>query len=237
MEDLLKNGVDTEREQVEKMVEQYLEMAYARVSTPKQKLDRQLNSIIEAIPNLKARYIYSDKWTGKEFNREHYVEMKEKMVELLEANPTTKIRLTVHELDRIGRNFMEIQNEIQWFESRGIVLNFLDIPQELIRDSTGVTGKLILQIVILLKAYWAEQELNIKQKRAEEGIARAHAAGKVLGRKEVVIDDKKFRQQADRAISKSISHAEAMRNLGLTSYMYWKHISRLYPEYSGTHSK
>lgn len=215
----------------------YVEFGYARVSTAKQKLERQTESIIEAIPNLKAKYLYTDKWTGKEFNREHYVEMKEKMLELLEANPTTKIRLTLHELDRIGRDFQEIQNEIFWFESRGIVLNFLDIPQELIEDSTGITGQLLLRIIILLKSYWAEQELNVKQKRAEEGIAKAHAQGKTLGRKEVVIDKNKFKQQVDRVMENKISHAEAMRNLDMTSYMYWKHINKFYPNYVGRHSK
>lgn len=216
---------------------QYVEFGYARVSTKSQKLERQTESIIEATPNLKAKYLYTDKWTGKEFNREHYVEMKEKMLELLEANSTTKIRLTLHELDRIGRDFQEIQNEINWFESRGIVLRFLDVPEELIKDSTGITGQLLLRIVILLKAYWAEQELNIKRKRTEEGIAKAHARGTIFGRKQVLIDEKKFKQQVDRVMSGQISHAEAMRNLKLTSYMYWKHIDKLYPEYVGAHSR
>ena len=47
---------------------QYTEMAYARVSSKSQNLERQETAIFEAIPELKARYFFEDKYTGKEFN-------------------------------------------------------------------------------------------------------------------------------------------------------------------------
>ena len=102
---------------VQEKVKQYVEMAYARVSTKKQNLDRQEHSILEAVPDLKAKYFYKDKWTGKEFDREQYQKLKAKIVELKEANPDTKIRLTIHELDRIGRDYREIQQEVYWFRA------------------------------------------------------------------------------------------------------------------------
>lgn len=67
---------------------QYLEMAYARVSTKDQNLERQEASITEAVPNLKARYFFKDKFTGKDFqNRPAYIDLKNKIEELLELNP------------------------------------------------------------------------------------------------------------------------------------------------------
>ena len=51
----------------EKEKVQYLEMAYARVSTKDQNLERQEASITEAVPELKARYFFKDKFTGKDF--------------------------------------------------------------------------------------------------------------------------------------------------------------------------
>ena len=60
---------------IQNNLEQCVELAYARVSTKKQNLERQEHSIMEAVPNLKARYFYKDKWTGKEFARVQYLEL------------------------------------------------------------------------------------------------------------------------------------------------------------------
>ena len=42
----------------------YVEMAYARVSSKNQTLARQETSILGAVPDLKVKYFYKDKWTG-----------------------------------------------------------------------------------------------------------------------------------------------------------------------------
>ncbi len=217
--------------------EQYVEMAYARISTKSQSLERQEASIFETIPDLKAKYFYKDIYTGKKFDRPEYQKLKEKIAELKEANPTTKIRVTVHELDRIGRDYQEIQNEVQWFRKNGVKLRFLDIPEELMNDTMGITGELLIDIIILLKAYWAEQELHYKEKRAKEGIAQAKANGVHFGRTAIEVDEKQFRREADRAIARYITHKEAMRNLGLKDYVYWKWIKHFYPDYQQNKQK
>lgn len=217
--------------------EQYVEMAYARVSTKSQSLERQEVSIFETIPDLKAKYFYKDIYTGKKFDRPEYQKLKEKIVELKEANPATKIRVTIHELDRIGRDYAEIQNEVQWFRKNGVKLRFLDIPEELMNDAMGITGELLIDIIILLKAYWAEQELHYKEKRAKEGIAQAKANGVHFGRTAIEVDEKQFRREADRAIARYITHKEAMRNLGLKDYVYWKWIKQFYPDYQQNKQK
>lgn len=216
---------------------QYTEMAYARVSSKSQNLERQETAIFEAIPELKARYFFEDKYTGKEFNRPEYTKLKEKIIELKEANADTPIRLTVHELDRIGRDYREIQNEVYWFRKHGVTLRFLDIPKELFNESMGITGELLIDIVILLKSYWAEQELHYKEKRTREGIAEARAKGVRFGREAIKVDEKQFRQQADRAIARYITHKEAMHNLGLKDYVYWKWFKVFYPNYQSNKHK
>lgn len=216
---------------------QYTEMAYARVSSKSQNLERQETAIFEAIPELKARYFFEDKYTGKEFNRPEYTKLKEKIIELKEANADTPIRLTVHELDRIGRDYREIQNEVYWFRKHGVTLRFLDIPEELFNESMGITGELLIDIVILLKSYWAEQELHYKEKRTREGIAEARAKGVRFGREAIKVDEKQFRQQADRAIARYITHKEAMHNLGLKDYVYWKWFKVFYPDYQSNKHK
>lgn len=217
--------------------QQYVEMAYARVSTKKQSLERQEASIFEAVPDLKAMYFFEDKHTGKEFERAEYLRLKEKIVELKEANPTTKIRVTIHELDRIGRDYREIQNEIFWFRSYGVVLRFLDIPEELVSEHMGITGELLIDLIVMLKAYWAEQELHYKEKRTQEGVAQAKANGVKFGRQSIEINEKQFRREADRAIARHITHKEAMRNLALKDYVYWRWIKHYYPDYTPNKQK
>lgn len=216
---------------------QYVELAYARVSTKRQSLERQETSILDAVPDLKAKYFFKDTYTGKEFNRPEYIKLKEKILELKDANKDTKIRLTIHELDRIGRDYQEIQREVHWFREQGVELRFLDIPEELIHHTMGITGDLLVDIIILLKAYWAEQELHYKEKRTREGIEEAKDKGIQFGRQAIVIDEKLFCKEADRAINRYITHKEAMRNLGLKDYVYWKWIKQLYPEYKPNKKK
>ena len=222
-------------EQIEN--KQYLEMAYARVSSRSQNLERQETAIFEAIPDLKAKYFFEDKYTGKEFDRPEYIKLKEKIEELKDANADTKIRVTLHELDRIGRDYREIQNEVYWFRNHGVALRFLDIPEELFNDSIGITGELLIDIVILLKSYWAEQELHYKEKRTKEGIKIAQEKGVRFGREAIKVDEKLFRQQADRAIARYITHKEAMHNLGLKDYVYWKWFKQFYPDYQSNKKK
>lgn len=215
----------------------FVEMAYARVSSKAQSLARQEQSIIEAVPDLKVQYFFKDKYTGKDFeNREQYQNMKLKIQELIEANSSTNIRVTVHELDRLGRDFQEIQKEIQWFDTMGVKLRFLDIPEELIGDATGITGQLLYRIIILLKSYWAEQELMYKEKRVHEGIARAHENGVIFGRKAIVVDEKLFKETAGKAVQHNISHVDAMKILDMKPYLYWKHIHKYFPDYAGKHT-
>lgn len=220
-----------------KETKHYVECGYARVSTKNQSLDRQTTSILEAVPDLKAKYFFKDKYTGKEFDRPEYLKLKEKILELLEANPDTNIRVTVHELDRLGRNYQEIQKEVSWFREHGVTLRFLDIPEELIGDAMGITGSLLVDIIILLKAYWAEQELNYKEKRVREGIKEAKNSGVRFGRQAIEVDEKAFRKEADRAIARYITHKEAMSNLGLKEYVYWKWIKKFYPDYQPSKKK
>lgn len=214
-----------------------VDLAYIRVSTKDQNLDRQKESILQAVPNLKLQYLYEDKYTGKSFNRPEYVRLKQKVEELRNLSPDIKLRLTVHELDRIGRDYKEIKNEVNWFRSEGVQLRFLDIPEEIINEQMGITGELLLDIIICLKSYWAEQELVVKQKRTAEGIAKAHERGVVFGRKAIVVDESAFRKVAERAVNKQISHREAMKLLELKDYVYWKHIKKFFPEYRGSHSR
>ncbi|MGL5149848.1 MAG: recombinase family protein, partial [Clostridium sp.] len=86
---------------------------YARVSTKEQNEGRQIKAIQHYCNNTKIkieeRDILVDRQSGKDFNRENY-QMLKKMVR-------TGDIVIIKELDRLGRNKVEIKKEIEWFKT------------------------------------------------------------------------------------------------------------------------
>ena len=72
---------------------------YARVSTTDQNLDRQ----IESFKNYSVEKIYTDKMSGKDFNRNEYQKLK--------ANLKNGDLLIIKSIDRLGRNYDMIIDE------------------------------------------------------------------------------------------------------------------------------
>ena len=146
---------------------------YMRVSTVEQNLDRQKNELVKW--GIIEQNIFCDRLSGKDFNRPQYQRLKKK----LKCGDV----LVVKSIDRLGRNYIDIQNE--W---REIVKNkkadivILDMPILDTRTNKDLIGTLISDIVLQLLSYVAQAEReNIKQRQAE-GIAAAKAKGKHLGR-------------------------------------------------------
>ena len=70
--------------------------AYLRVSTKEQNLERQIIAVKEYRPELVEENIYTDKQSGKNFQRDGY----EKLKAVLRHGD----ELIIKELDRLGRN-------------------------------------------------------------------------------------------------------------------------------------
>lgn len=146
---------------------------YMRVSTLDQNIDRQRVELLRW--GLIDKNIFCDKLSGKDFNRPQYQKLKRKLKE--------GDVLVVKSIDRLGRNYDDIQEE--W---REIVKNkkadivILDMPILDTRTNKDLIGTLISDIVLQLLSYVAQAEReNIRQRQAE-GIAIAKAQGKHLGR-------------------------------------------------------
>lgn len=131
---------------------------YARVSTKEQNLDRQL---AEAEKHNIDR-VFSDKQSGKNFERVEYQRMKS----LVKRGDEVFIK----ELDRLGRNKEGIKEEIRWFQLRGVTLRILDIPTSLMDfgDQTWVSD-MVNNILIEVLGAVAEQERKKTLKRQREG--------------------------------------------------------------------
>jgi DNA invertase Pin-like site-specific DNA recombinase len=102
-----------------------LDLGYARVSTTKQSLDRQLDALNgEGIPDER---IWADKKTGASIEREGLNQL------LTYARPGDTV--VVHTLDRIGRNLREVLNLVHDLAERGIGVRSLADPLPI--DTTG----------------------------------------------------------------------------------------------------
>ena len=153
--------------------------AYHRVSHKTQRLDRGLIEI-EAFCKSRgitlAHPVYTDKQTGKNFNRPRYTVLKE---DVLRENQDV---LILSELDRLGRNKREILKELEFYRDRGIRVMILELPTTLVDiDIADPLGKLIFEtiqnMVIELYACLAQAEVEKKDKRQREGIEAMKARG------------------------------------------------------------
>ena len=146
---------------------------YIRVSTREQNEDRQLIALREmAVPE---KNIFMDKQSGKDFNRPQY----KKLVKKLKPDDL----LYIKSIDRLGRNYEEIQN--QWrilTKDKGIDIVVLDMPLLDTRRGKDLMGTFLSDIVLQVLSFVAENErTNIRQRQAE-GIVAAKARGVKFGR-------------------------------------------------------
>lgn len=92
---------------------------YVRVSSREQNEDRQLIALKEV--GLTGKMIFLDKQSGKDFNRPQY----KKLLRKLKKDDL----LYVKSIDRLGRNYEEIQQ--QWrllTKEKGVDIVVLDMP-------------------------------------------------------------------------------------------------------------
>lgn len=134
---------------------------YGRISSKDQNLARQLESA--------RRYkdidrVFKDKQSGKNFNREEYLEMK--------AVLKKGDEVIVHSLDRLGRNKEGIKEELAWFKENGIIVRILDVPTTMIEYPEGQEWlmDMVNNILIEVLGAFAEQERENIRKRQREGI-------------------------------------------------------------------
>ena len=116
-----------------------------------------------------------DKLSGKDFNRPQY----QKLVRRLKKDDL----LCVKSIDRLGRNYEEIQN--QWrvlTKGKGVDIYVIDMPLLDTRRGKDLVGTFLSDIVLQVLSFVAENERdNIRQRQAE-GIAAAKARGVRFGR-------------------------------------------------------
>lgn len=153
---------------------------YVRVSSMDQNEDRQMIALSEA--GVSEKNIFKDKLSGKSFDRLQY----KKLVKMLKAGDL----LYILSIDRLGRNYEEIQN--QWriiTKEKGADICVLDMPLLDTRQGKDLMGTFIADLVLQILSFVAQSERENIRKRQEQGIAAAKARGVRFGRPEKPVPD------------------------------------------------
>lgn len=148
--------------------------AYACVSAQDQNIDRQLDAF--SIYGIETAYIYSDKKSGKDFERDNY--------KILLMRLKKDDLLIIKSIDRLGRNYDSIIHEWNHITNEiGADILVLDMPLlDTQSKANTLVGKLISDIVLQVLSFVAENKrANIKQ-RQKESILSAKNRGVNFGR-------------------------------------------------------
>ena len=190
---------------------------YVRVSSKDQCEDRQLLALKEF--GVVKRNIYTDKISGKNFNRPQYHRLMKKLKQ--------GDVVVILSIDRLGRNYDEIQN--QWriiTKEKQADIVVLDMPLLDTRKSQNndLTGTFIPDLVLQILAYVAQIEReNIKQ-RQKEGIHAAKCRGVQFGRPRKNIPDN-FDDVKGKWEKSEINSRQAAQILGISqnTFLRWSH--------------
>ena len=199
---------------------------YARVSSKDQNLDRQLEAA-KAYKNIDR--IFPDKQSGKDFNRDKYMEMKA----ILERGD----EVIVHSLDRLGRNKEGIKEELAWFKENGVIVRILDVPTTMIEYPKGQEWvmDMVNNILIEVLGAFAEQERENIRKRQREGIDAMQVVGgrrvsakkgTTYGRQAISLSDD-FEKFLKKQKDGELTVAECCNALGISRRTWYNRVAEV----------
>ena len=199
--------------------------AYHRVSTQQQKLDRGIDEIERFCKEREivlSSPIFTDKQTGKNFDRPRYTVLKE---DVLRADDT----LIISEIDRLGRNKQQIVKELNDFKNKGVRVMILELPTTLMDiDIADPLGKLIFEtiqnMVIELYACLAQAEVEKKETRQRQGIEAMKARGDWdrYGRPHACSDED-FKKVYDKVRKGELTNVAAAKELGISLPTFYRY--------------
>ncbi len=188
---------------------------YVRVSSTDQNEDRQLIAMSEI--GVPAANVYTDKQSGKDFERPFYKALVRKLLpgELL----------YIKSIDRLGRNYEEILSQWRFLtRERGVDISVLDMPMLDTRNGRDLVTTYLADTMLALFSFVAENERDNIRQRQREGIAAAKARGVRFGRPLKPLPEN-FKTVINEWARKKLSLKEALKQTGLkqaTFYRRWR---------------
>lgn len=141
---------------------------YARVSSKGQNLDRQLARAKE----VKADKVFTDKLSGKTMNRSGL----KKLLAYVHDGDTVE----VVSLDRLSRNYKDIQHLVQELKNKDVKLIVDDLPQT--HTGNDLFDQFMLDTMISLMGFVAQNEREKIRERQRQGIEQVKKRGAYKGR-------------------------------------------------------
>lgn len=183
---------------------------YIRVSSKDQSEDRQLIALHGR--GVKDDCIYIDKKSGKDFNRPQYKKLMKKL------KPGDL--LMIQSIDRLGRNYEEVQN--QWrvlTKEKEVDICVIDMPLLDTRQGKDLLGTFIADLVLQILSFVAQNEREYIRKRQAEGIAAAKAKGVKFGRKPLPLPENFYEvHQAWRSKKLTLKQAASACNMPVGTF-------------------
>ena len=137
-------------------------IGYARVSTK----DQNLNSQIDALNEYGCERIFSEKVSGRKYNRTEL----DKCLDYLREGDT----LVITKLDRLGRTTKQLIELSQYLEENEIDLEITDMNI----NTKDAMGKMFFTMM----GAFAELEANLLSERTKKGLESARSRGRMGGR-------------------------------------------------------
>lgn len=199
---------------------------YARVSTKDQNLDRQLKALHDA--GVEERDILIDKQSGKDFNRQSYKMLTEK---LLREGDT----LVILSIDRLGRNYTEIREQWELItKTMSANIKVLDMPLLDTTNTENLDSRFIADLVLQILSYVAEKERENTRKRQRQGIdvmpvvngkKVSNKTGRATGRPSATFPDN-WKEIYTQWKADQITAVKAMEILNLTKSTFYNLVKR-----------
>lgn len=146
---------------------------YIRVSSIDQNEHRQVTAMRSV--GVPTQNLFIDKQSGKDFERKAY--------QLLVTQLKKGDLLYIVSIDRLGRNYEEIQS--QWrilTKEKGVDVVVIDMPLLDTRLNKDLMGTFIADLVLQILSFVAQSERENIRKRQADGIKTAKARGVQFGR-------------------------------------------------------
>lgn len=224
---------------------------YARVSTQKQSLQRQLDNIKEYNPSA---IIYQEKFTGTEIDgRKEF----KKLLKQVKTDDT----IIFDSVSRMSRNAEEGFELYKKLFNNGVHLEFIKEPHintsiyakaignkvelnsdnELLQVTEDFINR-VLNIIakeqIIIAFEQAEKEVKDLQKRVTEGLKKAKDNGKILGRRtgtkvntKKSIDVKKKIIECSKSFNGNLSDTDCIKLTGINRNTFYKYKKEIKEEY------
>lgn len=190
-----------------------MKYGYVRWSTEAQNIARQMEEMYKL--GLTDEFIYVDKQSCKDFERENYKLLKE----ILKKDDL----LIIKSIDRLGRNYHMILEEwARITKTIGADIKVLDMPLLDTRiEGKNLVGKFISDIVLQVLSFVAENErINIKQRQAE-GIRIAKEKGVKFGRPKATLPPNTI-NILDKYINRKLTNIEATKLIGVSRGTFFR---------------